>query len=723
MTQENTAGLPERIDGLLVRDAEENKLIRIIDERRGYVRAVEIHPTQLNILVVESLKFGMDSAKGRYQVVEEEPRVVVESSLNERDKKAFHDRLEIIAKLKEILNGDLLDFGSREKGAEINKMLKDHGTNRRNFRIWVLRYLQSGQQKWALLNQFKARNGRKPVISRNIKNKLGKKPRVERGKILDEYDRKVFEELLRTYKKNIGKRSFRECWWDIRQQFYNELTITGKGTPRLLVPVTQIPTEQQARYYVDQRMTPEEKILARKTKREAFNDNRLLNSDSRHNVFGPMAVCESDAWEPGLILVDPKDPSIRLGKPSIIALIDVYTSAIVSFYITYDKDTSIALASLMLSLLDDKSSLKEGRENPEEVWFPGSYLPTCIRIDKGSNYTSDAYGAVCNRLGIVKDTVSGGRGSYKPNVERLWGRIEERLISHLDKRGAVTHQHGEKPYKDALFTMSEFRRIVEEAVIELNSEPVPEYPVDSDMIRAHVDLTPKSLWEYGVRKYGEPRGIVNREQYMLDLLLEDTAKVNRAGTLFKGLYYDNPEDKRLQNMRYKTQKKKIPITIRFDPRCVNDIWYRWDDEPSYRRMSLMSDKTGMDSFRDMPFQKYMVYRKLWQTVVAQGELVKDRNKSAAYLAEKNLTDTIAESRKDRIRKDSKPTHEDVFNAKMEERAENAIAKQLYALSSEELDPADAVIPEETPLKEKNENTRWAPKGYENALAMFDDDDD
>lgn len=701
--------LPDKIEGLLLYDVDNTIQIRIVDEKCGFVRAVKIHPLQLDIRYYRAAAFAADCLKGKFLLVKEEPRIVDEGILNARDLKNYHERLEIIKALKEILGNDLLGYTDRANKAAVDTVYDSFGVKRGTFRHWLLRYIQSGQQKWSLLNQFKSVNGRKRPVSRNIQNKLGKKPGKAQGKILDEYDYRVLDEFLRFYRQNISKMKFTDCWRDIRQQFYNELTITGKGTARKLIPVTEYPTEAQVRYYADQRLSPAEKILSKMTKKEARNNTRNLNGDTRFNVKGPMAVCECDAWDAGIILIDNKHPEIKVGKPSVYAIVDVYSGAVVTFYITYDRDNIIGLSSMMLSLMDDKKGLAAGRVNPEAVWFPGSYLPTILRTDRGPDFTSDAYETICNRLEINRELVPGAMGSLKPNVERLWGRIDSLLTSHVTKKGKINHKYGEKPYKDAILTINEYTKIVTEAVIAINSEPILGYPVDSDMIAEHVDLTPRSLWNYGVKKYGEPRSILNKEQFLFDLLLESTAKVTRSGTTFNSLFYDNPEDKRLQNLRIKTQDKDSPLTVRYDPRSVGTIWYHWPDETFYRQMNLMPGKSGMVSFAKMSFQEYMAYLNEKKMIISGARQRKDEVRTAAYFAEKTAVGEIAKAKKDLVKTNQKPTKKALVNAKYEERERISISNYLDS-KPETLDETE----------KPEERKKWVPVDYETALAEFDD---
>ena len=697
--------LPDRIEGLLIREVETGIDYRIYREIHGYIECVVVSSQKLEIRHLDAEKFATDCFKDKYIIVPEQPRIVNESLLSVRDRKDYTERLNIVRALKEACHGDLLSIRDRKNSEAVKSVYKSYGMKKDSFRVWLIRYLQSGEQNYSLLNQYQYVNGKSRTISRNISVKLGRKPRVEQGRVLTEYDYDVFDVLLKEYLKAKGAIAFSNLWIEVRQKYYNEVTINGTGSARKLVDICSYPTERQARNYVDKRITPEQKAVIKESEREVRLKLRNLDGDSRNGADGPMDICECDTWDCGIELIDEK--GTRLGHPSVIAIIDNYTGAVLTAFITLNADCIVGLSGMMLTLLDKKIGTSDTRENVELLWFPGPYLPSILRVDRGPDFISNAFGTICNRLGINRELVPGAMGSLKGNIERLWGRIDSKLCAHVRKFGRVNHVHGEKPYKNAQLTLQDYSKIVIEAIAAINAEPILGYPLDSDMIDANLIPTPRNLWEFGVRKMGEPRSIRNAEQFMFDMMLEGTAKVKRDGIFFNGLMYENHEDSRLERMRFKAQNRGEPLEIRYDPRSVNYIWYQWPDEPCMRRMTLDSNKTGMDSFRDMTWQQYQVYLEKKKDLLAEAKIIKDQVKTAAYLAESAAVNEIVKEKKGDRGKTAKPTKEARLNAKQEERKEEAISERLN--------------PVEQKKSEEKQNEPVIIVDFDEALDNYDED--
>lgn len=396
-------------------------------------------------------------------------------------------------------------------------------------------------------------------------------------------------------------------------------------------------------------MSAKDKAIAKQGLRDVRNNRRLLNGDTVIHSGGLMGICEADAWDVGCLLVSDDNPNIVVGKPTVYAIIDDYSKSIVTVFASFDRDSYIGLSGTMLSLVQDKQELykRHGLEI-DDLWFPpAGYLPSRIRTDRGSDFTSDAFEDLCNRIGVIREEVTGGTGSLKGNIERLWGRIGELMTASLDKKGLIRHEPNEKPWKDAKFTISEFTTMVLIAAAGINVQPCINYPMDADMIAHDVIPTPKNLWEYGMTKRGPKKKIHSVKQYVYDMMIDCKATISRSGICFEGLYYktdpENP-DPVIDRLRFDAGNTKIAFPIRIDPRRVDEIYYSNEGEATVRKAVLTSaDRAGMASYKDMTWQEYIAYKKKRDHIRALSRQEAEEIKAAVYMTEEAYANTVADN--------------------------------------------------------------------------------
>lgn len=728
-------------EGKVIKDMTTGNKYRIYEVGKDFTDLVEILPYKLSFKTIANQTLMGHLIGSEFIFVDEPERVVDERHLSPDALKTYRERRAIITDINQIIEGDWKILSKHAIQSKIAEIREKYGYNPTTFRRIIIRYVTGGQTVFALTDKDWFNNSRKPY---EYKVKTGRKSSVPQGKILDAYDFKAFDYGIKLYKDGVNhkKLTIRQSYYRLLYSFYNELTITGTGTSAKLVPDDQMPTEGQYRVYLNKKMSAKDKAVAKQGLRDVRNNRRLLNGDTVIHTGGPLGICEADAWDVGCLLVSDEHPDIVVGKPTVYAIIDDYSKSIVTVFVSFDRDSYIGLSGTMLSLAQDKKKLyaKYGLEI-DDLWFPpAGYLPMRFRTDRGSDFTSDAFEDLCNRIGIIREEVTGGTGSLKGNIERLWGRIGELMTASLEKKGLIMHEPNEKPWKDAKFTIDEFTTMVLIAAAGINSQPCINYPLDAGMIASEVIPIPKNLWEYGVKNEGLQRQIKSIAQYAYDMMIDCKATISRSGIYFQGLYYktdpDNP-DPFIDRVRFEAGDTKIAFPIRIDPRRVDEVYYTNEGDATIRKAVLaINNRAAMDSYKNMTWQEYMAYKKKRNAIQAISRRQAEKQKAATYMTieayadqtamrhdaaldatlpmDPNTGEIIANGTKGSgTRKDNLRIHHD--EAKQKFRNDHSLYKETEETDDQKL-PVEE--PEEKPKKHKLDERLMNPQTPEDWVAVM-----
>lgn len=388
------------------------------------------------------------------------------------------------------------------------------------------------------------------------------------AKVLEE-----FKEALEYYKSGRVK-TFRGAFSYMNVKHYYDGPIIGGVDLSKLLPETQRPTYRQFYYYCHKNLTKKDKDIIKTSKQEQRNNKRLLLSDSLKGVEGPGDLVEIDACEIDVSLVAETNREQCVGRPIVYAMLDVYTRSIIAVSIAFDNNSNLALTNLFLNLGDDKVKYckRYGIDITSDMW-KSNIIPNRIRCDRGCDFKSKEFEKICNRLVIQRELVSGGSGSLKGSIEQIFRQIHLAQNLVLENYGMIEKRHDSNHHRESTLTLSEYIPILLNYILKHNQEYMSTYKCTKEMIKLGIKPIPSNIWDYGCEKYGSPRPIVDRYQYMYDLMIEKKGVLTRKGIVFNGLYYINIDDKELLNDMIKVENKRIPFRLRYDPRSVDCIYY------------------------------------------------------------------------------------------------------------------------------------------------------
>lgn len=287
----------------------------------------------------------------------------------------------------------------------------------------------------------------------------------------------------------------------------------------------------------------------------------------------------------------------------------------------------------------------------------------------------------------------------KGTIEQCFRLYHNMFRSDLEHKGLIEKRHDSDHKKMACLTIEDFRKIVYMFIVYHNSQYSPSLYYCREMNEASIPKIPIEYWKFGIQRNGSPR-MVNEAQLpevLFNLMPSDTATITHGTIKYKNLHYREVGDDELAvrltqsranaNRRDSDGNRLNEIEIRFDPRCVNHLYYT-NSEGKILKLFMNTAKSG--SYADLTWNEYL---ELYRNEKAMDKKY-ERYQLEMKLEKNRLVKTIADSvvpgtvKATGVRKARKTE-----NAKLNK--ENAISNRLVTESDEKLalqEKTDADVP-------------------------------
>ena len=622
--------------GNVFKSKETGKEYRLLNILNGICIIIEMNKGSLN-LSFPSFSSILDLVESEELLIEDEEKIIFDIGvLPEEEREEFERRKKAMQEVVRLYGPTFAELVSKKPKPEIKKMISDNNWDKSTFWRICSRYFESGFQDYSLINSKKVKLLKKNKY--NYKIKTGKPAQyLESGTIITEEIESYFNDALNDYKSGRAK-TMRSAYDKMNYLHFSKIELINGSQTLALLPETERPTIKQFRYYVNKHMTAEEKDKIKTSAQEQRNNKRLLLSDSLNGVMGPGDLIEIDAVEADVSLVSSTNKNQSIGRPIVYFMVDVYTRCIIAMSVAFDNNSVLALTNLFLNLSDDKKEYC-GRyginlEN-SEIW-PSNFIPNRIRLDRGSDFKSKEFDRICVALGIEKQLVSGGSGSLKGTVEQSFHQMHSRQNVHLENYGLIEKRHDSKHHKESTLTIYDYTKMVINFVLFHNQQYDKDYKVTKEMIEKQIEPIPAILFKYGVNKYGHPRPIANKEQYLYDLLTPVKANISRRGICYKGLYYLPDNDVNLTHKMFEAGAKKFPFEVRIDKRNVDAVYYK--DGSRLIKASLNRLITGNSDYEGLTWKEYEDYKANKGLMDAKGKIHNEQLSSYLYSVNESIVD-------------------------------------------------------------------------------------
>lgn len=626
---------PIKVGDILV-DVETRKSYRVIIITSEMVEVCTLGTTalELSFIPTDTIRKMIIS---KSLIVEKEELVIDVELMPKKEQEKFETNKMIINRINEAY-GPTYEalMNKKTKKTVVLELAKEYGMTKETIRRLYIKYIQAGCSEFGLLDKRYTSNREREIKKPyNYMVKTGRPSEgYSKGVVITPEVEMRFDEAIAYFKSGRAK-TYESAYEWLCVKYYTQTKFMNGELITTFLPVAEIPTIRQFRYYVQKNLSEEEVDRIKTSAREQRNNKRLLLSDSVHNVLGPGDLAEIDAVEIDISLVSEADPTKTVGRPIVYALIDVYTRMILSVSISFDNNSEIALTNCFLNLAEDKVEYckKFGIEITEEMWM-SNIIPRRIRCDRGADFKSKAFQRICLDLGIDRQLVSAATGSLKGTVEQVFRQMHVAQNPHLESKGLITKRYDSNHHKEAMLTISEYTRMLLSYVITHNAKAIDKYPLTKEMIEKDVSNKPFDLWQYGSHKYGPPRPISNKNQFIYDLLTPCKVSLDRNGMKVHGLYYMNWEDEELRREMYKQQNKVIKLSARYDPRDVGQIYYLRDGELQVATLNNMV--TGNADYAGLTYRDFQEYQKKKKKIQKESKLEKQTLKNNLFMINQNI---------------------------------------------------------------------------------------
>lgn len=612
--------------------------------------------------------------------IEDHPMAVDFQNLSPAQYDKYQRYKQAITELEDIYGPTFRALAFRNHKQRYDDILQKYQIPRSTMQKLISRYLQSGKSNMSLLDKRTITGLLKRSPAKHPQKKTGRPSDDELGSqvIVDDIVKSHFDAAITYYVSQQGNKHFTigKAYEWMCNKFYTQTKRYTDGSVSISsFPERHIPTERQFRYYFSKNVTTKERHERDKGVSNVYNNERLLLGSELNDVHGPGYLVEVDACELNIALVSRTDRKQSIGRAVLYLMIDVYTHMILAISVGLDNNSLLGLTNLFLNLFDDKIVYckKYGFDIKAGIW-PSNILPVKCRSDRGSDFRSDQFEDILRRLNIVRELAPAGMGSMKGSVEQSFNLFNHAALAHLTGKGLITRNHNDKHNEEAVMTIDECTKMCIDFVLHHNLESDNNYRLTEDMIVSNVVPTPVNLWEYGIKLYGQPRPIIDKESYLYALMMPAKAQLNREGIHSHHLRYINFNDQDLLDKMQNAQNKKQSVEMRYDPRDMGHLYYLKDGR---LQTAFLLGIPGNQEYANYTEGEWNAQYRHQRALIKAGKTINRESKRAEFDEQEKIVSTAAAQNPD----SSKPNNiKHIKDARRKENnnlhSENQIAVRL-----------------------------------------------
>lgn len=281
-----------------------------------------------------------------------------------------------------------------------------------------------------------------------------------------------------------------------------------------------------------------------------------------------------------IILLD-DELSIPLGRPYLTLIVDVFSSCVLGFHLSYRSPSYVSAAKAIVHAIKPKSF--EGLNIELQNDWPCFGKFENLVVDNGAEFWSKSLEHACKEAGINIQYNPVKQPWLKPFVERFFGMINEYFLTELPGKtfSNILAKEEYKPEKDAIMRFSTF-------VEEFHRWIVDVYHQDSDSRERRI---PIKQWQRGFDIYPPLKMSKEDEQRFTVLMgITDERTLTRNGFKYEELMYDSTA---LADYRkhYPQTKNTIKKLIKIDPDDLSNIHVYLEELEGYLKVPC-TDNSG-----------------------------------------------------------------------------------------------------------------------------------
>lgn len=300
------------------------------------------------------------------------------------------------------------------------------------------------------------------------------------------------------------------------------------------------PNDQQIKRVLTVGKTRLERILEQTVKAHLRSALRGLTARNWQGVSGPGHTWAIDSTVGDIYLRSSVDRSWIVGRPIVYIIVDIWSTAIVGFYVCLTGPSwSTAKISLFNSVADPALLGEFWGYHPISTLIPHPNLCYCLLCDRGE-YLSKGHRSTATKLLPMTSYTPPYRGDLKGLVEVLH-RIEKDA-QFLFIPGAIDYRRKELELRkvnpeDCVLTVRDYVQYLYELFCEYNLTADRRHRMTAEMTAAGIHPSPSGLWSFGHTVGVGYRRFESNEDLITDLLPQGEASVRGNGIHCDGNQY------------------------------------------------------------------------------------------------------------------------------------------------------------------------------------------
>jgi len=599
---------------------------------------------------------------GYLKVIQNDPYAYLskpEETINEIMRNRRDKAWDVIQYLVEDHRIDILYRNYR--GALIANCSEQKHTTEDTIMHYLRKWWQRGQKPNALLPDYYSCGGRgkgKTIGDKKLgrRRKYVNNPTDQQGVNIDEEKRIL---LLRGLKKYYGRgegqyRSFTRAFNRTLEDYFNiGYKLQNSEFIPVMPPAETLLSKNQARYWYNKSIGIKRRTIAR-VGETAYNlrFRPLLGNTNKAVRMGPGSEFQIDSTVGDIYLVSFFDRARIVGRPTIYLVKDVFSRLIIGMHVTLESPSWTGAMVALENAMTDKIEYchRYGIEIHEEDW-PAHHIPVLVLADRGElkGYNADS---IPKSLGIKVSNAAPYRAEWKAVIERAFREMNEDQLHRLPGAVRKAHERGDPDYRlAAIFDINQLRALMILWILKLNNNSVlKKYRRNQAMMADQVDAIPIDLWNWGIKNV---QGIMREKPsdiVRINLMPLEEASITERGIEFRSLHYDC--DQARQEGWFTRVQRRRKITISYDPRSVNQIFYLQNNGEKYETCKLLDmdsmflnrdwdevkdqrvvDRMAVESMRTRELQSDAEYQTAVSAILKEAEeqtrsAARDQSKSA-----------------------------------------------------------------------------------------------
>lgn len=292
----------------------------------------------------------------------------------------------------------------------------------------------------------------------------------------------------------------------------------------------------------------------------------------------PYSLLQIDHTKLDIILVD-EVHRIKIGRPYITLVIDVFSRTVAGFYISFDPPGTLATGICIGNAVLLKDEFLQSHDLSYQ--WPCFGVPRTIHVDNAKEFRGNVLRNTCNQYGIHLQFRPVKRPQYGAHIERLLGTLLHEIHTLPGTTFSNPKQRGEYDSEGtATMTLAEFEKWLLLLICGVYHQ----------RIHSELGMTPLQKLEEGILGTDEKPGVgvrqlaMDEQRFRIDFLPMEERTIQPYGVMIDNIIYQADVLNRWIGAREEwSSKSKRKFIFRRDPRDISYVlFYDPDTNAHYR---------------------------------------------------------------------------------------------------------------------------------------------